>query len=182
MSRWCRPQVLAETVGFQWPTPSGAFGSLASSPRASSPQLEQGGRVETLIQRPLSRPRKSAVGPPQSGFDRRRLAPLSGSANPTTPASAGHRRFATRPVPSGLRPSADAAGSHVPAAPTHPRARRRWSAYADDVGRSAFPLGPPSFAPKGLPASRALISWNGSSAALRSSRPPAVVSGDRRPR
>lgn len=161
MSR-CRPQVLAKGVGFQRPTPS------ASSPRASSPWPEQGGSVKTLIQRTLSRPRNSAVSPPQSGFNRRRLAPLGGSANPTTPASAGLRRFATRPVPSGLRPSADAAGSHVPAALTHPLARRRWSAYADDVGRSAFPLEPPSFAPKGLPATRAQISWNGSSAALRS--------------
>jgi hypothetical protein len=179
MSR-CRPQGLAETVGFQRPTLTGAFGSLASSPRASSPRLEQGGRLETLIQR-TSYPTVCIEDcSPQSGFDRRRLAPPNGSANPTTPASAGHRRLATRPVPSGLSPSADAAGSHVPAAPTHPLARRRWSAYADDGGRSAFPLEPPSFAPEGLPATRASISLISAPVVLRSHRPLAAFSGPRR--
>ena len=179
MSRY-RPQVLAERVGFQRPTPTGAFGSLASSPRASSPHLEQGGSVETLIRRTWHGIGWLKGGSPQSGSDRRRLAPPIGSANPTTPASAGHRRSATRPVPLGLRPSADAAGSHVPAAPTHPLARRRWSADADDGGRSVFPLEPPSFAPEGVAATRPATSWHGSSSvALRWIGVPTALSAPR---
>ena len=157
-----RPKVLAKGVGFRWPTP------IASSPRASSPRLEQGGSLETLIRGICFQASCLSPFTPQSSFDCRRAAPPRGSANPTTPAPAGHRRFATRPVPSGLRPSADAAGSHVPAAPTHPLARRRWSAYADDSGRSAFPLGPPSFAPQGVAAERPAISSHDASVAFRS--------------
>ena len=122
-----RPKVLAKRVGFRWPTP------IASSPRASSPRLEQGGRSETLIQGICFHASCILAFTPQSVFACRRLATPEGYATPTTPASAG-----LRPVPSV--PSADAAGSHVPTAPTHPLARRWWSAYADDGGRSAFPL------------------------------------------
>jgi hypothetical protein len=166
-----RPKVLAKRVGFRWPTPT------ASSPRASSPRLEQGGRLETLIQGICFEASCLSPFTPQSVFDCRRLATPGGSANPTTPASAG-----LRPVPSGLRPLADAAGSHVPAAPTHPLARRRWSAYADDSGRSAFPLGPPSFAPEGVAATRPAISENDATVAFRSIRlSQAVLETRRRP-
>jgi hypothetical protein len=160
----CGPKVLAKGIGFQRPTPN------ASSPRASSPRLEQGGRLETLIRGiSFEVPFLSAFSP-QSAFDCRRLASTDGLANPTTPASAG-----LRPVPSV--PSADAAGSHVPAAPTHPLARRRWSAYADDSGRLAFPLEPPSCAPEGRAATRPTIALNSSSAALRSVRGSSAFSG-----
>lgn len=175
MSR-CRPLVLAEGVGFQRPTP------IASSLRASSPRLEQGGRVETLIRGIYIR---ASCSTPQSGFDCFRLAPPDGSANPTTPASADGDRslsVAPPPVPSvATAPSADAVVSHVPAAPARPLARRRWSAYADDSGRSAFPLGPPSFAPEGPPAKRASISLESLAVPLRSNRPSQAFSWARRP-
>ncbi len=116
-----------------------------------------------LLHVPVQRTEPNTLnGTPLEDIPLRRLAPPSGSANPTTPASA-----VLRTVPSV--PSADAAGSHVPAAPTHPLARRRWSAYADDSGRSAFPLGPPSFAPEGVPRpDGAAISHKDASVAFRS--------------
>jgi hypothetical protein len=164
-----RPKVLAKALGFRWPTPQ------ASSSRASSPLLEQGGRLEILIQGICFEASCLSPFTPQSSFDCRRLASTDGLANPTTPASAG-----LRPVPSV--PSADAAGSHVPTAPTHPLARRRWSAYADDSGRSAFPLGPPSFAPEGVAAPRPAISRKDASVAFRSIRlSQAVLRARRRP-
>lgn len=183
MSR-CGPKVLAEGVGLQWPT-AGAFGSLASSPRASSPRLDQGGSVKTLIRGFCFRtPDPSRLAfTLHSGFDRRRLAPPTGSANPTTPASAvGDRSplFAPPTVPAGLRPLADAGVSHVPSAPTRPAARRWWSAYADDSGRSAFPLEPPSFAPEWWPAERASISLEDLAVVLRSIRASVALSGARR--
>ena len=97
------PQVLAEGVGFQRPTP-GAMGALPSSPRASNPRLEQGGSVKALI-RGLS---AFSEFTPQSGLDCRRLASPGGFANPTTPAAAVVEPFGPPTVPSGLRPSADA--------------------------------------------------------------------------
>lgn len=176
MSR-CRPKVLAERVGFQWPTP------IASSPRASSPRLEQGGRLETLIRGIYF---QASCLTPQSGFDCRRLAPPSGSTNPTTPASAVDERslpLSSPPVPSvAAAPSADAGVSHVPAAPARPLARRRWSAYADDSGRLAFPLEPPSFAPEGEPAKRAAISSDDAPGVQRSIRPSAGLLRVRRHR
>ena len=176
MSR-CGPKVLAERVGFQWPTLN------ASRLWASSPRLEQGGRLETLIRGIYSR---ACGSTPQSGFDCRRLAPPSGSTNPTTPASADDERslsLASPSVPSvASAPSADAVVSHVPAAPTRPLARRGWSACADDSGRSAFPLEPPSFAPEGEPAKRAAISPDHALAVLRSIQPSADLSTARRHR
>jgi len=184
MSR-CRPKVLAERVGFQWPTVEGAEGSLTSSLRASSPRLEQGGRVKTLIRGVCSAPVAHAAFTPQSGFDCRRLAPPDGSTTPTTPASAGVDRslsLAPPPVPSvAAAPSAAAEASHVPAAPARPLARRRWSAYADDSGRSAFPLRPPSFAPEGWPAERAFISSDDAAIAFRQIHVSLTPSAPRRP-
>jgi hypothetical protein len=141
----CKPQVLAEGVGRRWPAPSGP---QASSPRASSPQLEQGGTLENLMQ---------GIWQHHSHSPHNRLSTVvvlalpNGFANPTTPAPAiDDRRPPVAPstVPSGLCPSADAWGSQVPATPTRPIAGRGWSAYADDSGRSAFPLEPPSSAPR----------------------------------
>jgi hypothetical protein len=133
----CRPQVLAKGVGFQWPT-AGAFGSPASSSRASSPPLDQGGTLENLMQGIWQHRSHS----PHNRFSTVVvLASSCGLANPTTPASAvGDRRPLVAPstVPSGLCPLADAGGSQVPPAPTRPPARRGWSAYADDGGRSEF--------------------------------------------
>lgn len=151
------PKVLAKALGFRKPTPN------ASSHQASSPRLEQGGRLEILMQGICFEASCLSPFTPQSAFDCRRLASTAGLANPTTPASA-----VLRTVPSV--PSADAAGSHVPAAPTLPLARRRWSAYADDSGRSAFPLEPPSFAPEGVAAERPAISGNDATVAFRSIR------------
>ena len=172
MSR-CGPKVLAEAAGFQRPTVS-----LGLRPG-------QGGSVKALMQAAFrSGPASAEVGTPQSGFDRRRLATPEGSANPTTPASAAgdcSLRFAPPTVPSpALAGSADATVSHVPAAPTRPAARRWWSAYADDGGRSEFPLEPPSFAPGWWPVKRASISLDGSSAALRSKRPSEALPEARR--
>ncbi len=164
-----RPKGLAKTVGFRWPTPN------ASSQRASSPRLEQGGRLEILIQGICFEASCLSSLTLQSAFDCRRLATPRGYANPTTPASA-----VLRTVPSV--PSADAAGSHVPAAPTHPLARRRWSADADDSGRSAFPLEPPSFAPEGVAAARPAISLHDATVAFRSIRlSQAALRARRRP-
>jgi hypothetical protein len=138
MSRY-RPKGLAKGVGFQRPTASGL--------RASSPRPDQGGIVETLIQASFISGSSLSCIAPESGFDRRRLAQALAIANPTTPASAG---ACPAPVPSHASArSADAAASHEPSAPTRPSARRGWSAYADDGGRSEFPLEPPSFAPEG---------------------------------
>ncbi len=170
----CRPKVWAERVGFQWPTPH------ASSRRASSPRLEQGGRLETLIRGIWM---QASCLTPQSGFDCRRLAPPGGFTNPTTPASADvdhSLSLAPPPVPSvAAAPSADARVLHVPAAPARPFARRRWSAYADDSGRSAFPLEPPSVAPEGEPAERASISLGGLAVAFRKIFGSATVSAPR---
>lgn len=185
----CRPKVLAEGVGFQWPTPGPREAGYTSSQRASSPRLEQGGTGKTLI-RPTwlrldtnSQPAASkSRGSPQSALACRRLAPAGASANPTTPVPAGvdHDYVVPPPVPSvAATPSADAGCSHVPAAPTRPPAGRRWSAYADDdSGRSAFPLEPPSFAPgTRWPATRAGISSHDLAVALRSIRVPQRPSG-----
>jgi hypothetical protein len=135
-------------VGFHKPTARLVRPHIASSSRASSPPLDQGGRLENLMQgiwqqrghSPHNRV-STVVG----------LAQAYAFANPTTPASAVDDRrplVAPSTVPAGLRPLADAGGSQVPAAPTRPPARRGWSAYADDSGRSEFPLEPPSFAPR----------------------------------
>jgi hypothetical protein len=155
----CWPMVRAEGTGFRRPTVS-----LGLRPG-------QGGSVKALMQAAFGL-RPAAVGAPQSGFDRRRLATPDGSANPTTPASAAGDTSLSLATPSVPSPSgsADAAVSHVPAAPTRLAARRRWSACADDGGRSEFPLGPPSFAPGWWPVKRASISLeslDGSSVALR---------------
>jgi hypothetical protein len=140
----CRPQVLADAVGLRWPARSGL---QASSPRASSPRLEQGGTLENLMQGIWQHRSHS----PHNRFSTVVVLALpNGFANPTTPAPAvDDRRPMVTPstVPSGHCPSADAWGSQVPATPTRPVAERGWSAYADDSGRSAFPLEPPSFAP-----------------------------------
>ncbi len=177
----CRPKLLADGVGFQRPT-VGAAGSVASSLRASSPCLDQGGSVKTLIRGICPHPSiPQPAFTPQSDFDCRRLASPAGSTNPTTPASAvGDRSlsFAPPTVPSGLRLLADATVSHVPAAPTRPAARRRWSAYADDSGRSEFPLEPPSFAPEWWPARRALM-LDALLVALRSIRVSEAISRPR---
>ncbi len=165
------PQELAATVGYRKPTPQPHQARLASSPRASSPRLEQGGRSETLIQGICFQRSSPPAFTPQSGFACRRLAQDGAFANPTTPAPAGLRRYATCPVPSvATAPSADARGSHVPAAPSRRLAGRRWSAYADDSGRSAFPLEPPSFAPQGVAALRPAISRKDATVASRSIR------------
>jgi hypothetical protein len=144
----CWPVVRADRVGFRWPTV--ATSGDASSIRASSPRTDQGGSLKTLMQADSVSERTSCGIAPQSGFDCRRLAPATASANPTTPASAGadcSLRFAPAPVPSSASAdSADAGASHVLFAPTRSPSRRRWSAYADDSGRSEFPLEPPSFA------------------------------------
>ncbi len=136
------PLVWSLGVGLQWPTlPHTA---PLSSLRASSPSLDQGGIVKTLMQASFSsKERTVIVLTPQSGFDRRRLA----VANPTTPASAaGDFRLSDSPPSVPSLCSADAAGSQVPLAPTRSSPSRVWSAYADDGERSAFPLEPPSFA------------------------------------
>lgn len=179
------PKGLAKSVGFQWPTVAGAYGPCASRPRASSPHLEQGGRVEILIRRSCSAPSGHGAVAPQSGFDCRRLAPPYGSANPTTPAPAAGRAslpLAPPSVPSvASAPTADAMGSPVPGAPARTFAGRGWSAYADDDRRSAFPLGPPSFAPEGVPAKRAFISLAESAVPLRAVRLSGALSSARRP-
>ncbi len=167
------PQVLAERVGLQWPT-AGAFGP-ASSPRASSPRLDQGGTLETLMQG-IWQPRGHS---PHNRFSTVVvLASANAFANPTTPAPAvADRRPSVAPatVPSAAA-SADAWSSQVPAAPTRPVAGRGWSAYADDRGRSAFPLEPPSFAPKEKAATRPSVPLDDLAVVLQPVRLPAPVS------
>ncbi len=142
------PKEWAKRVGFHKPTVRPARPHIASSSRASSPQLDQGGTLENLMQGIWQQRGHS----PHNRFSTVVvLASASVLANPTTPASAvDDKRPLVLPstVPAGLRPLADAGGSQVPAAPTRPHARRGWSAYADDSGRSEFPLEPPSFAPR----------------------------------
>lgn len=118
-----------------------------AAPQYSLP-LDQGGTLENLMQGIWQHPSHS----PHNRFSTVVvLASANALANPTTPASAVDDRrplVAPSTVPAGLRPLADAGGSQVPSAPTRPPARRGWSAYADDSGRSEFPLEPPSFAPR----------------------------------
>jgi hypothetical protein len=147
----CRPKGWAESIGFRWPT---LWPTPPSRLRASSPRHEQGGRVETLMRRScLSTSLPSALQP-QSGFDGRRLASTQRLANPTTPASAARDTrlpSGPLPVPCARHPavaSADAAGSHFRhVGTTRLSARRVWSAYAADPGRSVSPL-TSSFAPQ----------------------------------
>lgn len=183
--RKCRPKGLAESIGFQWPT---LRPTPPSSLRASSPRHEQGGRVETLMRRSWLSASCCSLLQPQSSFDCRRLAPANASANPTTPASAARDpRLSSGPlpvpsVPTSCRDLADAASSHVrQAGPTRLSARRVWSAYAADMGRSEFPLEPPSLAPRlWWAASRLAISKNDSSVVLRSEPPLSALSRARR--
>jgi hypothetical protein len=149
--RRCRPKGWAESIGFRWPT---LWPTPTSRLRASSPRHEQGGRVETLMRRSYFEASCREDFQPQSGFDGRCLASTKRLANPTTPASAGRdpRLSSGRlPVPSARHPavaSADAASSHFrQVGTTRHCAKRVWSAYAADPGRSEFPLGPPSLAP-----------------------------------
>jgi hypothetical protein len=166
-----RPKVLAEGAGFHWPTVA-----FASGLRASSPHPDQGGSLKALMQADFVSEIVAWVIDLQSRFDRRRLAQSEAFANPTTPASAVadflRYRGSPAPVPSPLCGSADAGGSHVTSSPTRSPTSRWWSAYADDGGRSEFPLEPPSFASWGMAAARPLIDWKGSVAAL----PPVRVS------
>ena len=114
--------------------------------RALSPRLVQGGSIEILMQ---------GIWPNRSHSPHNLLSivvgltPPCGSTHPTTPTSTliDHSRpLGPTRVPSGLCPSVDAGVSQVPVAPARPTARWRWSAVADDRGRSEFPLEPPSFA------------------------------------
>lgn len=144
---YCWPLKWPKGVGFHKPTvrrPSRPH--CTTRQRALSPRLVQGGRFEILMQ---------GIWPNRSHSPHNListvvgLATPIGSAHPTTPTSTPVGR--SRPlgptgVPSGLCPSVDAGVSHVPVAPTRPLARWRWSAVADDRGRSEFPLVPPSFA------------------------------------
>lgn len=158
------PKVLAEGVGFHWPTVA-----CASGLRAFSPCPDQGGSLKALMQADFVSGLNDVVIAPQSRFDRRRLVQANAFTNPTTPASAVadfRPSVSPAPVPSPLCGSADAGGSHVPAAPTRAPASRWWSAYADDGGRSEFPLEPPSFAALRMTAERSLIHWNDSVVAL----------------
>ena len=160
----CRPKGWAENIGFRWPTPRATSGQ-----RASSPRPDQGGSVKASCRPTFAFGSSVKVVAPQSDFDRRRFASSVAFANPTTPASA----VANAPVPSPLCGSADAGGSHVPAAPTRTPARRWWSAYTDDDGgRSEFPLEPPSFATLWWAATRPSTDRKNSTAAL----PPFHVS------
>lgn len=153
-----RPLVWSEAVGFQWPT----LGD-ASSHQASSPRPDQGGSVKASCRPTIVSGCWRIVVDPQSDFDRRRLATSRAFANPTTPASA----VANAPVPSPYSGSADAGGSHVPAAPTRAPTSRWWSASADDDGgRSEFPLEPPSFAALWWAVARPSISLQDSEVAL----------------
>ena len=181
------PLVLTVGVGFQWPT----LGPSPISPptsrlRASSPRLDQGGIVKTLMQgASLLLESNYSVSTPQSGFDRRRLASAFAFAAPTTPASAGPETslpVILGPVPSLVPHSADAAASHVPLAPTRTTASRVWSAPADDDGeRSEFPLEPPSFALWRRPAlKRAITNYQDLSVALLCDRQSLAISGPRR--
>jgi hypothetical protein len=182
----CGPKVLPATVGYRKPTVDGACRSIASVRRASSPRPEQGGRVETLMQRSWLSTSCASLLQPQSGFDGRRLASTSGLANPTTPASAGRDpRLSSGPlpVPSARHPadaSAVAAVSHMPAASIRLSARRVWSAYAADPGRSEFPLEPPSLAPRRKPLPGASMLLNDSLVASRPSLHSGTLSGPRR--
>lgn len=158
------PKVWAEAIGFHWPTVLDASGL-----RASSPCPDQGGSLKALMQADFVYGLNDVVIAPQSRFDRRRLATAGAFANPTTPASAvADFRPPVSPaaVPSLLRCSADAGGSHVTLSPTPSPASRWWSAYADDGGRSEFPLEPPSFASYGMTAPRSLYDWKDSVVAL----------------
>ena len=154
---WYCPQEWAKGVGFHKPTVGGLTPPTLPSQRALSPRLGQGGRVETLMQ---------GIWPRRGHSPHNRISTVVGLeplpyglpfSNPTTPAAAVVDPFGPPTVPSGLRPSADAGVSHVPSAPTRPLARRGWSAYADDCGRSEFPLEPPSERPKGGRLRRPLI-------------------------
>ena len=139
------PKEWAKGAGFHKPTVRPVRPHIASSSRALSPPLDQGGRLENLMQGIWQQRGHS----PHNRFSTVVvLASANVLANPTTPAAAVVDPFGPPTVPSGLRPSADAGVSQVPTAPTRPLARRGWSAYADDSGRSEFPLEPPSFAPR----------------------------------
>jgi hypothetical protein len=139
------PKGWAKAAGFHKPTVRPVRPHIASSSRALSPPLDQGGRLENLMQGIWQQRGHS----PHNRFSTVVvLASANVLANPTTPAAAVVDPFGPPTVPSGLRPSADAGVSQVPTAPTRPLARRGWSAYADDSGRSDFPLEPPSFAPR----------------------------------
>ena len=148
------PKEWAKTVGFHKPAVRPARPHIASSSRALSPPLDQGGRVENLMQ---------GIWPQRGHSPHNRLSTVVGLASascladPTTPAAAVVDPIGSPTVPSGLRPSADAGVSQVPTAPTRPLARRGWSAHADDSGRSEFPLEPPSFAPGGWAAAPPLV-------------------------
>ncbi len=169
------PKEWAKTVGFHKPTVRPARPHIASSSRASSPPLDQGGRLENLMQGIWQQRGHS----PHNRFSTVvGLAQAFALANPTTPASAvDDRRPLVLPstVPAGLRPTADAGGSQVPSAPTRPPARRGWSAYADDSGRSEFPLEPPSFAPGGWAAAPPLLIVGDQMVAVPAKRPSYAV-------
>ena len=152
------PKEWAKAVGFHKPAVRPDGPHIASSSRASSPPLDQGGTLENLMQGIWQLGSHS----PHNRFSTVVvLASANALANPTTPASAVDDRrplVAPSTVPAGLRPLAGAGGSQVPSAPTRPPARRGWSAYADDSGRSEFPLEPPSFAPRWWAAAPPLLS------------------------
>ena len=134
MRGWLVP--LAYGIGFHKPIAATA-GRLASPARASSPPGDQGGIIEALMEGSLNTISiELAVGTPQSHFDVVcwRYFP-EGAPSPSRPPP---------PPPAPLRALAVGGGSHVPSAPTRPSARRVWSADADDCGRPAFLLEPPS--------------------------------------
>jgi hypothetical protein len=135
-------------VGFHKPTPQAARRRSTPSLRTSSRRLGQGGRVETIMQGIWPRGGHSPHNLVSTVVGLEPLPYGLPFSNPTTPAAAVVDPCGSPPVPSGLRPSADAGVSLVPAALAPPTARRWWSAYADDWGRSAFLLEPPSSRPK----------------------------------
>lgn len=135
MTYWLMP--LASGVGFHKPIAATA-GRQSSPVRASSPPGDQGGSIEPLTGGSSNRIwTPPAHGTPRSQFD-----------------VVGWRDFPVgAPSPSRLPPPQTflrqvwpfgcAGASHVPATPARP-AWRRQSADADDCGRPAFLLEPPS--------------------------------------
>ncbi len=135
MRVWLVP--LASRVGFHKPIAATA-GRLSSPARASSHAGDQGGSIEPLIGGSLNTIlERQAVGTPQSRFDVVcwRASPAGCPSPSRLPPP---QTFLRQVWPFGC-----AGASHVPTAPTRP-AWRRQAADADDCGRPAFLLEPPS--------------------------------------
>lgn len=99
------PKEWAKTVGFHKPAARPVRPHIASSSRALSPPLDQGGTLENLMQGIWQQRGHS----PHNRFSTVVvLASASALANPTTPASAVVDPFGPPTVPAGLRPLADA--------------------------------------------------------------------------